>query len=137
MDLYYRKMTGPEETSLPAPPTHEERNATILRRTLSAISWIYAFWTGLFASMALAVRQPSQGLYDVRLILLHAALLGLAGTMQWRPRRGAIGATLLAAAGSLFFVALDLKRGHAETALIDGAYIPLAALLLFKSRSLA
>jgi len=130
-------MTGPEGTSLPAAPTHQERNALILRRTLSAVSWIYAFWSGLFAAMALAARLPTRGLYDVRLILVHAALLALAGTLQWRPRRGALGATLLAGAGSLFFVVLDLHRGHMETALIDGAYVPLAAALLFKSRARA
>jgi hypothetical protein len=128
-------MSNPEGTSLPAPPTHQERNAFILRRTLSAVSWIYAFWNGLFAALALAVRQPTQGLYDVRLILVHAALLALAGTLQWRPRRGALVSTLLAAAGSLFFVVLDLQRGHVETALIDGAYVPLAGALLFKSRA--
>jgi len=127
-------MSLPEGTSLPAPPTHEVRNAAILRRTLSAISWIYAFWSGLFAAMALAVRQPPQGLYDMRLILVHSALLVLAGTLQWRPRRGALVATVLASAGSLFFVVLDLQRGHAETAFLDGAYVPLAAVLLFKSR---
>ncbi len=127
-------MSELQGTSLPVPPTHEERNAVILRRTLSAASWIYAFWTGLFAAMALAVRQPTQGPYDVRLLLLHAAILGLAGTLQWRPRRGALAATLAAAAGSLYFVFLDLQRGHWETSFIDGAYVPLAAVLWFKSR---
>lgn len=111
------------------------RNALILRRTLSAISWIYAFWSGLFAALALSVGQPSAaGLYDARFILLHAVLLAAAGIWQWRPRRGAVAVTLLAAAGSVFFVVLDLRRGHAETALIDGAYVPLAAILWFKSR---
>ncbi len=128
-------MSSPEETSLPAPPTHEARNTIILRRTLSAVSWIYAFWSGLFAAMTLVVRQPTQGVYDTRLILLHAALLALAGTLQWRPRRGALGATLVAVAGSLFFVVLDVHRGHLETALIDGFYVPLAATLWFKSRA--
>jgi hypothetical protein len=125
----------PEGTTLPAPPTHEERNALILRRTLSAISWIYAFWSGLFAAMALSVQAPAGGLYDARLILGHALLLGAAGIWQWKPRRGFLPVTLLAAAGSVFFVVLDLQRGHVETALIDGAYVPLAAVLLFKSRT--
>ena len=128
-------MTSPEGTSLPAPPTHEERNALILRRTLSAVSWIYAFWSGLFAALALVVRQPAQGLYDPRFILLHAVLLALAGTLQWRRRRGALGATAVAAAGSIFFVVLDFQRGHLETALIDGFYVPLAATLWLKSRA--
>ncbi|HLY08823.1 MAG TPA: hypothetical protein VKW04_05870 [Planctomycetota bacterium] len=127
-------MPLPEGSGVRALPTHEERNAIILRRTLSAISWIYAFWSGLFAAIALAIQQPVRGLYDVRLILLHAALLGAAGTWQWKPRRGMLALTLLAAAGSLYFVVLDLLRGHAETAVIDGAYVPLAAVLLIKSR---
>jgi hypothetical protein len=114
------------------------RNALILRHTLSAISWIYAFWSGLFAALALSMGQSSSaGLYDARFILLHAVLLAAAGTWQWRPRRGALEVTVLAAAGSIFFVVLDLRRGHVETALIDGAYVPLAALLWFKSHTSA
>ena len=117
---------------------HAARNALILQRTLSAISWIYAFWSGLFAALALSMGQSSSaGLYDARLILLHAAILAAAGIWQWRPRRGALAVTLLAAAGSVFFVVLDLRRGHVETAFIDGAYVPLAALLWFKSRPVA
>lgn len=128
-------MAGPEGASAPPLPTHEERNAIILRRTLSAVSWIYAFWSGLFGLLAANMPQRTQGLYDPRLILLHAALLGLAGTLQWRPRKGALAATLVAVAGSVFFVVLDLHRQQTETALIDGAYVPLAALLWFKSRT--
>jgi hypothetical protein len=127
----------PLEGTRPAPPTHQERNAFILRRTLSAISWIYAFWSGLFGALAVSVRQPSGGTYDARLILLHAALLGWAGALLWRPRRGAVAVTLMAAAGSAYFVVLDLLRGPVETAFIDGAYIPIAAVLLFKSRPVA
>jgi len=114
-------------------PTHEERNALILRRTLCSVSWIYAFWTALFGVLAANMPQKTEGLYDPRLILLHAGLLGLAGTLQWRPRRGALAATLVAVAGSIFFVVLDLQRNHVETALIDGAYPALAGILLFKS----
>ena len=127
----------PLEGTRPAPPTHQERNAFILRRTLSAISWIYAFWSGLFAGLALSVQRPSGDPYDARLILLHAAVLAWAGSFLWRPRRGALAITLLAAAGSGYFVVLDLLRGHIETAFIDGAYLPLAAVLLFKSRPVA
>lgn len=124
-----------EGVSRPVPPTHEERNAFILRRTLSAISWIYAFWSGLFSFMALAANLPTEGLYDHRLILVHAVLLGLAGWMAWKPRAGYAAAVLLAGAGSLFFVGLDVQRGQYETALLDGAYVPLSVLLLFKSRT--
>jgi hypothetical protein len=114
------------------------RNALILRRTLSAITWIYAFWSGLFAAMVLSVGQPSSaGLYDARLILLHAVVLAAAGAWQWRPRRGALAMTLLAAAGSIFFVVLDLQRGQVQTAILDGVYVPLAAVLWIKSRASA
>jgi hypothetical protein len=127
-------MAQPEGASAAFRPTHEERNAIILRRTLCSVSWIYAFWSGLFGVLAANMPQRTEGLYDPRLILLHAGLLGLAGTLQWKPRRGALAATLIAAAGSVFFVALDLQKNHLETAFIDGAYVPLAGILLFKSR---
>ncbi|MBV8880211.1 MAG: hypothetical protein JO332_09625 [Planctomycetaceae bacterium] len=130
-------MSLPEFPPLPIPPTHQERNALILRRTLSAISWIYGFWSALFAAMALLAKLPTQGLYDPRFILGHAALLTLAGILTWKPRRGAVAVVALAAAGSVFFVGLDLQRGQIETALLDGAYVPLAVLLLVKSRAAA
>lgn len=123
-----------EGVSRPPLPTHEERNAFILRRTLSAVSWIYAFWSGLFALLAMSANLPTQGPDDLKLILGHSALLVLAGVLTWKPRRGALAAVLLACAGSLYFVAVDLQRGRVETALLDGAYVPLALLLLFKSR---
>ena len=125
----------PEGSGASAEVTHEDRNAVILRRTLSAISWIYGLWTGLFAGLALSLPQRTRGLYDVRLLLFHAAILGAAGVWLWKPRRGAWIVTLLAAAGALFFAGVDLHRGQPETAFFDGAYAPLAAVLLFKSRA--
>ena len=127
-------MSGLEGAPRPPALTADERNALILRRTLSAISWIYAFWSGLFAAMALAANLRTQGPFDLRIILLHSAVLALAGTLTWKPRRGAMAAVLLAAAGSLYFVAADVQHGRLDTALLDGAYVPLAILLLFKSR---
>ncbi|HZE97811.1 MAG TPA: hypothetical protein VE981_12355 [Planctomycetota bacterium] len=115
-------------------PTHEERNALILRRTLSALCWIYAFWSGLFGVLALGLAHHTEGPYDARLILAHAGLLVLAGALTWKPRRGAPAAVLLACAGSLVFIALDLQRRQWETAFMDGLFIPLALLLLIKSR---
>lgn len=111
-----------------------ERNAAILRRTLSAISWLYALWSGLLGGMAMALRRAAEPAVDPRFILLHAALLGLAGAMQWRPRRGALLCTALAAAGSISFVILDLRRGNVQAALIDGSYVVMAAALLYISR---
>ena len=110
----------------------DERNATILRRTLSAVSWLYALWSGLLGMMV--VSAGGAPAVDPRLFFLHGALLGLAGTMQWRPLRGAILATALAAAGSMAFVILDLRRGSVPSALVDGGYVVVAAALLYKSR---
>ena len=112
--------------------THEERNAIILRRTLSTGSWLYGFWTGMFAAMTLSI--PASGRYDGPLLLGHAALLGLAGFLLWRPRPLALAATLVAVAGSIFFVVLDVQRHNIPSALVDGAYVLLAAVLLYKSR---
>jgi len=112
----------------------DERNAAVLRRTLCAVSWLYALWSGLVGAMAMAMRGSPEPAVDPRFILLHAALLGLAGTMQWRPLRGSIPCTLLAAAGSIWFVILDLRRGNIPAALADGSYVLVAAALLYKSR---
>lgn len=115
-------------------PTHEERNATVLRRTLSAICWIYAFWSGLFALMSWGRESATQGAYNAQSILIHAGLLALAGALAWKPRPGALSALLVACAGSVFFIILDLQRRQFETAFLDGLFIPLALLLHFKSR---
>lgn len=112
----------------------EERNAAILRRTLSAISWLYALWSGLVGVMALSIRGSSEVAVDPRFILLHAAVLGLAGTMQWRPMKGALPWTAVAAAGSIGFVILDLRRGNVPAALADGGYVVVAIVLLHISR---
>jgi hypothetical protein len=110
----------------------EERNAIILRRTLSAASWLYALWTGLIATAAWG--RTTAGPHDAQLLALHAALLALAGVLLWKPRRGALVAVLAAAAGSITFVVLDLERRSGSSALVDGAYVVLAAVLLYNSR---
>jgi len=112
--------------------SHEERNAGILRRTLSAVSWLYALWTGLFATAAWG--RTTTGAHDAKVLTAHAVLLALAGVLLWKPRRGAIPATLAAAAGSLYFVVLDLRHHSMPSALVDGAFIVLAAVLLYNSR---
>jgi hypothetical protein len=108
--------------------THEERNAIILRRTLSAVSWLYALFNGTLGWLAW-----NAGLY-AKLAVAHAGLLGLAGTMLWKPRRGAALATLVAATGSIGFAAQGLRLHNFQAALVDGAYVLLAAVLLYKSR---
>jgi UPF0716 family protein affecting phage T7 exclusion len=121
------------ELELPQPSAGpEERNAAILRRTLSAVSWLYALWSGLFGVAALG--QTAGGLYDPRLILLHAGLLAAAAVLLWKPRRGAVAVTFLAAAGSVFFTVLDVLRQGPQAAMIDGIYAVVAAVLLYKSR---
>ena len=112
--------------------SHEERNALILRRTLSAASWLYALWTGLIAAAAWG--RTTVGPHDAQFLAANAALLALAGVLLWRPRQGAIFAVLAAAAGSIFFVVLDVRRHNGTSALVDGAYVLLAALLLYNSR---
>ena len=112
--------------------SHEERNAIILRRTLAAASWLYALWTGLVAAVAWG--RTTAGPHDAHLLLVHGALLALAGLLLWKPRRGALLAVLAAAAGSIFFVVLDLRRQSASSALVDGGYVLIAAVLLFNSR---
>src|SRR6185436_12451780 len=96
--------------------THEERNALILRRTLSAVSWLYASWTAMFGALALG--RSTAGAHDATLLLIHAALLALAGILLWKPRRGAVIAALAAAAGSIFFVVVDLRRENAGSAVV-------------------
>ena len=110
----------------------EERNRAVLRRTLSGISWLYALWSALLGAAAWLRR--SEALVDPRLVLLHAGMLALAAVMLWKPRREAVFCTLLAAAGSIFFVIEDLRRENVQAALVDGAYAVLAAALLYKSR---
>lgn len=121
-------MTGPEQ-----PPTHEERNRFILRRTLSAISHLFAAWSLLFAYMVLAPRTTGEGLLSSRMTgvvtLGHALFLGAAGWALWRPRRGAWAWTGLAVAGSLAILALDLYGRRWNSLPVDLMY-PLAAVMI-------
>lgn len=112
--------------------SHEERNRLILRRTLSAVSHLYAAWSLLVGFAIAAAPHPAgEGLYASgvygSLMMLHGALLGLAGWTLWKPRRGAWGAVALAALGSLFFATLDGLRHHWQNVLLDAAYPVLAA----------
>lgn len=128
------QVPSPEFTSPPPDSELPDRNAAILRRTLSAISWLYALWAGLLGVVAFGLRGSATTAFDPRFLLLHAAVLGMAGTMQWRPRRGHLLWTALAAAGSIAFVILDLRRGNVQAAAVDGGYILVAAALLYISR---
>ena len=106
----------------------EERNAAIVRRTLSTVCWLFALF-----NLALGALGWSAGLH-AKLMLGHGAVLGLAGTMLHRPRRGAIGAVIAACATSILIAALDLQARNSQAACIDASFVPIAALLLYKSR---
>lgn len=113
------------------PDRPEDRGAAIFRRTLSAVSVLFGLWSAMLGAVAWSRRDLAA--VDPRLLFLHAGLFGLAGTLLWTPRRGALVFTLLACAGSLYFVWLDLRSRNLDAALIDGLYILVAAALLYKS----
>jgi hypothetical protein len=117
------------------PIEHGDRNVFILRRTLSAIGWLYALLNGLIGYLAWG--KTTRGALDAQLLLGHALLLAAAGALLWRPRKGAVVAMLAAAASSIFFVVLDVRRHGMESALLDGLYPALVAVLLIKSRARA
>lgn len=117
----------------------EERNRRILRRTLAAVSHLYATWSLLLGFAIASTPQPGgSGLYSPRfygsLMLLHGALLGWAGWTLWKPRRGAWIAVALAALGSVFFATLDGLRHHWQNVLLDAAYPVLAAGIFTQTR---
>jgi hypothetical protein len=105
--------------------SHEARNRLTLRRTLSAVAWIWALWSAALGAPILALPNP-----DVRLrgwlLLGHAVLLGASGFGLWRPRRWGWGATLLAALVGTGFAAVAFLGGHADAGAID-ALFPLCA----------
>jgi len=106
----------------PDPPPAENRNRFILRRTLSAISWIHALWSSALGALfsEIAAVEP---LYPPRLIVAHAALLSAAGWALWKPHWGAWILVFLAVAGSAFFVVQDLRFSCWESAIVDGMYL--------------
>lgn len=118
--------------------SHEERNRFILRRTLSAISWLYALWSLALAYMALTLQPRGGGILSSRTAgwawLVHAALLGLAGWGLWRPRRAAWGWTLAASLGSLALVTLDAIGGRWRSVPIDLMYPLVAAAITLRVR---
>lgn len=105
------------------------RNRLILRRTLSVVSWQYAVWSGILGLLKVQLALP-QGWGMVG----HALLLGGAGFGLWRPRVWAWPATALAALGSIVWVAVDLRSGNLQAALVDGAYAAVALLLFASAR---
>ena len=120
-------------------PTHEERNRAILRRTLSAISHLYALFSGLLMGLSLLTAAPTRpGIHGSRVIgwmsLAHAVLYLAAGGMLWKPRRGAWLATLAAALGSLALAVLDLAGGRLGSIAPDGLYALVALAVFLQAR---
>lgn len=103
----------------------DARNRLILRRTLSAIAWIWALWSALLGSPI--VLFPDR---DVRLrgwlLLGHAVLLAASGVGLWKPRRWGWPATGLAALVSTAFAIAAFRAGHSEAGAVD-ALFPLCA----------
>jgi hypothetical protein len=120
-------------------PTHEERNAAILRKTLSAISHLYGTFS-LFVGWSLLALPPNQepGIHGSRTIgglsLGHAALYYGAGWSLWRPRRGAWLVTLVASLGSLALAGLDLAGGRMRSVATDGMYALVAFAVYLQCR---
>jgi len=113
--------------------THEERNRIILRRTLSAIAWICAFWTALLAA-PLTGLGPEALRRRGWLMLGHAVLLAAAGVGLWKPRRWGWAATLAASLASLGFVAVDVLGGHAWAGVVDGLFPGLSLIVYVRAR---
>ena len=115
--------------------SHEERNRFILRRTLSAVAWICAFW-----SAALGAPLTGMPKDDIRRLgwymLGHATLLVASGWGLWKPRRWGWWATLAAALLSAAFVTADLLRRNAGAAAVDALYPGLALWVFVRTRSL-
>lgn len=110
----------------------DDRDRLILRRTLGTIAWLYAVWNlalglpvALSGAGALAESRPRAWA-----LVGHAVLFGLAGAGLWKPRRWGWPAAFGAAALSIGFVALDLRRGNVDAAVVDGAF-PALALAIF------
>ncbi len=111
----------------------DERNRFILRRTLSAIAWIFALWSALLG--APLVLFPVD---DIRLrawlLLGHALLFAVSGHGLWKPRPWGWAVTFLAALGGLGFVVLDFLRGHPGAAVVDGLFPVCAAGIYWRAR---
>ena len=102
----------------------DDRDRLILRRTLSAIAWLYAIWNlalglpvALSGAGALAASRPKAWWLVGHAVLFMASGLGL-----WKERRWAWPAAFAAAAASAVFVTLDVRKGNLDAAVVDGAW---------------
>jgi peptidoglycan/LPS O-acetylase OafA/YrhL len=111
----------------------DPRNRLILRRTLSAIAWIWALWSALLG--APIVLFPD---HDVRLrgwlLLGHAVLLAAAGVGLWKPRRWGWATTALAALAGVGFAVAAFAGGHSEAGAVDALFPICAAGIWLQAR---
>lgn len=110
----------------------DDRERLILRRTLSAIAWLYAAWNFL---LGLPVALTTSGELSAARpkawwLVGHALLFGLAGLGLWGGRRWAWPAAFAAALASAAFVAIDVRSGNVDAAVVDGAW-PALSILIF------
>lgn len=108
----------------------DDRERLILRRTLSAIAWLYAMWNVLLG-LPVALTQAASSQWGAAWGLVgHGGLLAAAGIGLWKPRRWGWPAAFAAAAVSLAFVGRDLRNGNPGLAVVDGAW-PALAIAIF------
>jgi hypothetical protein len=128
--------------SLPEPSvSHEARNRLILRRTLSAVSHLYAVWKLMVGWSFLVLDPKGEGLHGSRTIgtffLVQAVLFAGAGWLLWKPRRAAWVLTALAAAGAATMAALDLAAGRFQSAPTEAIYVLVAIAIFLQARTRA
>lgn len=115
----------------------DDRDRLILRRTLSAIAWLYAAWNlALGLPVAFATGGDMSAARPKAWWLVgHAVLFSLAGLGLWGGRRWAWPAAFTAAAASIVFVALDMRSGNLDAAVVDGAWPALAVAIFLMVRA--
>ncbi len=120
------------------PPSHEERNRLTLRRSLSAVSHLYGFFSALVGWSLWMTASRGAGLHGSRFIgtysLVQAILFVAAGWALWRPRRGAWLLVLAAAASSALLALLDFLGGRMQTLAVDGLYALIALAIGLQAR---
>ncbi len=118
--------------------TPGERNRLVLRRTLGAVSYLYAAFGIVMGLALLGPRRVGSGLYDSRtfaaILIGHGIILAATGEAL-RASRGWAGAlALLAAGGSAFLAVLDFGRGNWVNGGLDAAYVLITLGILLRTR---
>ena len=120
------------------PPSHEERNRLILRRSLSAVSHLYGLFSGILGWSVWMVAPRRAGLHGSRFLgtygLGQAVLFFAAGWALWRPRRWAWVLVTSAAASSAALALLDFLGGRMQSLPVDGLYALVALVIGLQAR---